>query len=97
MPPAGHDVGVAVDDLDALHGHAGPVGDEHRPGRVVALAVGRRAGADAGAAVGPQLDRAVLAAAGAGGDLDVDRQADAELARGRRPPAGAACSARSSS
>ena len=42
----GHEVGVAVDDLDVLHRDAGLLGDDHRPRRLVALAVRRRAGVD---------------------------------------------------
>lgn len=38
--PAGDDVGVAVHDHDAVHRDAQPVGREHGPRRVVALAVG---------------------------------------------------------
>ena len=58
------------------------------------------AGADeqAGRAVVVDLDRAVLdVQADRRGDLDVGRQADAELLACRRARAGAACSARSSS
>ncbi len=76
----GHQVGVAVDDLDVLDRDAQLVGHQHRPGRHVALAVRRGAGADPGPAVGQDLDRAELAARDAVGDLDVARQADAELA-----------------
>ena len=62
--------------------------DDHRPCRDVALPVGGRAGAHQQAAVGLELDRAVLRPADAGGDLDVGGDADAELQRVARCPAG---------
>jgi hypothetical protein len=77
---SGDVVGVAVADLDAVERDARAVRDQHRPRGVVALPVGRGAGAHDGPALGGDLDRAVLALAQHVGDLDVGRHADAELA-----------------
>ena len=46
----GNRIGVAVDDLDAVDRHAGGVGDDHRPRRLMALPVRRRPAADQQAA-----------------------------------------------
>ncbi len=85
-PTAGHDVGVAVDHVDALHRHAEVVGHEHRPRRAVALPVRRGAGDDThvdfiAIGCGRDLDLAELATALQRRDLDVDRHTDAELHR----------------
>ena len=68
-----------MDHLDVVDGDAELVGHEHRPGRVVTLPMRRRPGADDRLAVRPDLDGAVLTLGDAVGDLDVARQADAEL------------------
>ena len=47
-----HDVGVAPHDADRLDRQAGVLGGDHRPRRLVALAVRGRAGVDDGGAVG---------------------------------------------
>src|SRR4051812_38361507 len=73
-----HHVGVAVDDLDVLHGNAEPVGDEHGPSGDVALAVGRGAGAGNALSVPLHLDAGELLARAAARYLDVHRQSDAE-------------------
>ena len=74
----GDEVGVAVDEADALDRDAGLVVDEHGERRLVALAVGERAGPHGGRAVVVDLDGAELLGAAAGGDLDVGGDADAE-------------------
>ena len=59
---AGRDeVGVAVDEADAVDRDAGLVVDDHGERRLVALAVGERAGAHGGRAVVVHLDGAELA------------------------------------
>ena len=65
----------------------GAIGDQRGPGRVVALPVRRRAGEHEDAAVGPQLDRAVLRARDARRAIDEDRDADAEHRLVARGPA----------
>ena len=55
------EVGVAVDEADAVDRDAGLVGDDHGERRLVALAVGGRAGAHGGRAVVVDLDGAELA------------------------------------
>ena len=76
---AGRDeVGVAVDEADAVDRDAGLVVDDHGERRLVALAVGERAGAHGGRAVVVDLDGAELLGAAAGRDLDVRGDADAE-------------------
>ena len=61
-----------------LHGHAELVGDDHREGGGVTLAVGRRPGLDRDHAVVVHLDRGELGAAPAR-HLDVADNADPEL------------------
>ena len=88
---AADEVGVAVDEPDPVDRDAGLVADDHRERRLVALAVGGRAGAHRRRAVVVDLDGAELAGAAAGGDLDVGGDADAErdpvAALARAPPA----------
>ncbi len=67
-----------MEDLDAVHRQTGAIGHEHRPGRVVALAVRRGAGLHEHGSVAAQLDGAVLAAGHAGRPVDEHRDADAE-------------------
>ena len=76
----GHEVGVAVHDRICVHRDAELVAGEHGEGGGVALPVRRGAGVDGGRAVGLHLDLGeLLAGLRAGGDLDVERHADAEL------------------
>ena len=72
------EVGVAVDEADAVDRDAGLIADEHGERGLMALAVGERAGPDGGRAVVVDLDRAELAGAATGGDLDVGGDADPE-------------------
>ena len=81
---------------DAVDRDAGLVADEHGERRLVALAVGERAGPHGGRAVVVDLDGAELAGAAAGRDLDVGGDADAERDAGRRVRRRSACSRRSS-
>ena len=74
-----HLIGVAVDHIDVLHGHARAVGDDHRPRRVVTLTERCGSRTHGEVAVPTDLDRAELGLRTAGGDLDVDRDANAEL------------------
>ena len=77
---AGHRGGVGVDELDLVHRDAEDVAGEHGERGVVALAVDARADEHARRAVVVDLDRAVLdVQPDRRGDLDVGRQADAEL------------------
>ncbi len=68
-----------MDDPDAVHAETRTVGNQHRPRRVVPLAVGRGACLDEYRAVAEEFDGAVLATWHPGGAIDEDRQADAEL------------------
>ena len=78
---AGHQVGVAVDDLDAVEGDAGAVAHQHGPRRVVALAVRASSRCARAATVGTQLDGSVLGTGDTGGAVDEGGQPDAELDR----------------
>ena len=73
-----HEIGVAVDDIDLLDRHARGVGRDHRPGRVMPLAVRRGPAAHEEPAVLAHLDGAELGARHARRDLDVRGDADAE-------------------
>ena len=64
--PAAIVVGVALDDRDLLDREPEPLGRDHREGRLVPLAVRERAGVHDRAAVGGDLDLAVLAPRRAG-------------------------------
>ena len=76
----GHEVGVAPHQGDAVHRDAGPLRGDHRPGRVVALAVRRGTGVHGGRAVVVHFDLCVVARRwDTAGDLDVHAHADAEL------------------
>ena len=79
-PPRGTQVGITVDEGDAIDRDAGLFCDEHREGRLMPLAVRRGAGEDRRRAICMHLDRAEFARSATGGDLDVDRDADAEQA-----------------
>ena len=77
-----HEVGVAVLHGDPLDRDAGLVAGQHRPGGGVPLAVRRGAGQDGGGAVRVDLDVGDLVGSTFhrdAGDLDVHRQADAQL------------------
>ena len=81
-----HEVGVAVDDGDAIHRHTEPIGDEHRPGGAVTLPVRRRSGDHLDVdtlTIGRwrDLDLAEFATTGHRSDLDVDGHADSDLYR----------------
>ena len=74
------EVGVAVHEADALHRDAELVAGEGGERGGVALPVRRAAGVDGGRAVGLHLDLGeLLAGLRTGGDLHVERHADAEL------------------
>ena len=88
-PAARHDRGVGLDEADLVDRDAEAVAREHGERGGVALAVRGRARGDRGRAVGVHGDRAVLAAAAARRDLDVDADPDAELDRVARLAAGA--------
>ena len=62
QPAGGNGIGVAVDDLDLVDRHAGGVGHDHRPRRVVALPVRRRPAADQQATAVDELDCSELRA-----------------------------------
>ena len=91
VEPAVRDLGVAVQHLDVLERHAEPVGDDLAERRLVALAVGARAGDDLDLAGGEHPHARVLPAAGAvveaaqhparrqAAHLGEGRDADAEL------------------
>ena len=74
----GYAVGVSIDQRDAIYRNAGLRRDEHRVGRLMALTVRGGPGEHRGRTVSMHLERAVLARPTARGDLDVDRNADAE-------------------
>ncbi|CAB4986248.1 unannotated protein [freshwater metagenome] len=86
-----HQLGVALDERDVLHGDTGLITHQHRERRGVALPVRERTGVDRGLSFGADDDLAPLrgSGSGAGGDLDVDRHTDAQLLdRAGGPPSG---------